>query len=413
MSTIAQDARRSPAMLRRSTTVTVPDQVRGRLRPTARNSATAADPAALLVWSRPLFVQRLATYLPIAALLLLVVQVVALGGDAGDYALPLSSLFAIAVATLPMRRADKKAEEILKSFTASPSTRPYRRSTEQLVPIACAVLFAWLSHTFIWSAPYVLQWSGDRKLPWWAPAIWEGAPGPADLHSPLYLLDLLCIAAAGFLFGRVVLLAWRIAQVGRAGRLTVQAGHPDRSGGLHPLGSLTATCALVPIVPALWVGAWCWVLLPSALEYRNVESVVWTRSGTVVAFVTGADLAAFHPLWVFVGASLAVAVLMLWAALGSLHRAMRTERMRCAAPLAGLGQEIAVLREKLVGNAGRWDTARVEDGNRKLAGLEELYRQSRHVPVWPFNRTHVAKVAMIHLPALVSLAVTVQQLNNK
>lgn len=64
----------------------------------------------------------------------------------------------------------------------------------------------------------------------------------------------------GLLAWRLLVIAWQVAFIGSAFGFNLQVRHPDRSGGLNPLGDLCSMIGLVLAVPALYLSGWIVIL---------------------------------------------------------------------------------------------------------------------------------------------------------
>ena len=201
--------------------------------------------------------------------------------------------------------------------------------------------------------------------------------GGAILEIPLaYMLGLLA-----WRFGVV---AWFIARLGEQLDLRVQPRHPDRSGGLKPLGDLCLTNAFLLLVPASLLSAWIVAGTQSGLEGY---AILWSglfKKGLVLCSVAAAFLF-FRPLY-------------------HIHWQMQKQRQGIQSDLDELSGKIEEIALKLRAEA---DTLAPDEGARRLDELkflEKVYQESSQAPTWPFDWNIVLKFVTAEAIPVLSLA---------
>lgn len=153
-------------------------------------------------------------------------------------------------------------------------------------------------------------------------------------------------------------------QLGTRFELDVHAQHPDRSGGLRPVGELCLINALILAVPALDLGIWILVLQTQGL---------------------GAVYAAMIPVL------LVLATLVFVQPLYAIHRAIMRSRSRLRPTLDALSAEIDRLAMEQLNAAASTHTDSVKQLSERLSLLRQTYQENHDIPVWPFDKRILGK----------------------
>ncbi len=205
----------------------------------------------------------------------------------------------------------------------------------------------------------------------------------------------LALITAGYIlesFGAFLLglLAWRMLVVGlearRLGRefdLTPQLGHPDRAGGLAPLGNLCLWNAMVVSVAGVYLGGW--VLVGPMTAYQPIAL-------------------AYTPLYYkLLSIPIVVGVISFFLPLWSIHRVMVARRAEVLRELDKLGKSINDLSRKLLSEVDELEPATSEEMGKRLERMQRVYEQSQHIPVWPFNTSILVKFLGTQLVPVLTL----------
>ena len=186
------------------------------------------------------------------------------------------------------------------------------------------------------------------------------------------------------------LLAWRfgviavfVARLGGRFELKVQPRHPDRSGGLKPLGDLCLTNAFLILVPVFLLSGWVAVGARTRME---VYGILWAglfKKWLVVLSIAAAFLF-FRPLY-------------------HIHQQMENQRRGIQRELDELSSKIEEILLKLRAEA---DTLAPDEGAQRLKELtfmEQVYQESSRVPTWPFDWNIIAKFVAAEAVPILSL----------
>jgi len=174
----------------------------------------------------------------------------------------------------------------------------------------------------------------------------------------------------GLLVWRMIVIAGKVYQLGRAFDLDIQVQHPDRSGGLKPLGDLCFSNALIITVPGIFLAGWIIAISHFGWEGYALWAPFYQRLLLVIFIL--ALLAFFQPLY-------------------GVHRAMVRKRAEIRQRLDELARRIDELAKKLLEEADTLEAEQSQELTRNLAILRQVYENSSAIPVWPFDKNIVLK----------------------
>lgn len=193
----------------------------------------------------------------------------------------------------------------------------------------------------------------------------------------------------GFVLG---LLAWRMLVIGiEVSRLRhkfdlrPQLQHPDRCGGLKPLGSLCLFNALIITIPGVYLGSWI-IFAPSielpGVQYRQYINLF---SSLLLVPITLAVISFFLPLW-------------------NVHQLMVAKRAVMQQRLDHLGLRINDLASKILKQAPDLNPEDGEKMTKRLDLMRQVYEQNQHYPVWPFDLGITIKFVLLVTAQVLGLA---------
>jgi hypothetical protein len=214
----------------------------------------------------------------------------------------------------------------------------------------------------------VTKWGGHHLLPLYV----------------LYVLYLVVAAMVGALSGRAIAIGWKLHQLGILFDFNVHPWHPDKSGGLKPLGHLTLTIAALFLIPSMLLAGW--ILAPHSLtsgvdQYENLKPMLKPLLG---AAVIAGLIAFFFPLY-------------------EVHKAMMRKRRAFEARIDLVSRSAWERVNELFNTETILQAPGVEEFARRVAVFDDLYKRMRKIPAWPFDAIIVAKLATYLAPALLSL----------
>jgi hypothetical protein len=168
------------------------------------------------------------------------------------------------------------------------------------------------------------------------------------------------------------LLAWRmlvtggfVFELGQQRRIRPQLEHPDRCGGLEPLGNLCLWNALVISAAGAFLGAW--IVIGPFTPYASLATAyqpLFTRLLLIPLAIAFGSF--FLPLWM-------------------VHRAMLASRAERWRDLGSLGKRIDDLAAGMLKTDEGTPPAKMQENAARLKVMREIYDQNRQLPSWPFN----------------------------
>jgi len=173
----------------------------------------------------------------------------------------------------------------------------------------------------------------------------------------------------GLMAWRMVITSIYIWKLGNEFRLEPQLGHPDRSGGLSPLGNLCLWNALIITIPAIHLGGWSILRI-----FTEKESSFFEISEE------------YAPLYLWLLSILVVfAVVSFFLPLLKVHWIMEKWRDRKQTRLDQIEHSINQLESRLLNEAEKLDEKEFERIQKELEMLQQVYARNKKLPVWPFN----------------------------
>lgn len=170
----------------------------------------------------------------------------------------------------------------------------------------------------------------------------------------------------GTMVWRMTVVGVEVSRLGTKFGLRPQLGHPDRCGGLEPLGDLCLWNALIISIAGVYLGGWIIILRPGL-----------PADPLAVAYV---------PLFLeLLGVPVVVAAMTFFLPLWNIHQIMLTRRAEIRQKLDELGQSIDRSARELLDRADELVLAEGEEKSKRLELMQQTYQQCRDVPVWPFN----------------------------
>ena len=196
------------------------------------------------------------------------------------------------------------------------------------------------------------------------------------------ILEIPLAYVIGLLFWRFGVIPFFVTRLGEQFEIKIQPGHPDRSGGLRPLGNLSLLNALLILVPALFFSVWIAVANLKGMEAYLTWSELF-KKGLVVLSIAAAVLF-FRPLY-------------------HIHLQMERQRRKIQRDLDELSHKMEEIALKLRAQA---DTLSADEGDKLLKTLDfmnKVYKESSRVPTWPFDGSIIVKLVAAEAVPVLSL----------
>ncbi|WP_407355181.1 hypothetical protein [Methanolobus sp. WCC5] len=222
-----------------------------------------------------------------------------------------------------------------------------------------------------------------RKLEDWMNSPFQMVTG---LFFSLFVLTWDYSSKAEFLIAFIIgIMAWKMTvtaiyvwKLGKDFCIEPQLGHADKCGGLSPLGELCLWNAIIVTIPAIYLGSWIIVGMitePLTSYFLQSEEYASLFSWLLFVPVLFALIAFFLPL-------------------RSTHQLMLRWRDKKRSQLDHLEQYIYRLECRILEEAESMNEKEYECLFRERELMEQLYRQSRMIPVWPFNTGIITRLLL-------------------
>lgn len=195
---------------------------------------------------------------------------------------------------------------------------------------------------------------------------------------------------------RLVIIGLQIWRLPLRFELRVQFEHPDRCGGLEPVGNLCLWNILIISLPLVYLGGWLLIARSDTSGFSFYDTALWQSVLTQAGLYADAFT---KLLWVLVPFTIIGFLLPLW----NTHLVMSRKRREVLIRLDG----------HIKGITNEWDTTlqkigdlTVAEGNEKLGQLEfaqQIYERQKKVPVWPINLNILIKFASTQIVPLLGI----------
>lgn len=340
------------------------------------------------------FLQSTIAYLPVLLVVLLVADWLIGGGVFANDLFRLSGVLSVAIELLILGSLFKNLPETLGSMWTR-GLVSYPKDTQQTQDEYIKFMNAFeaaLNSRWSWSlgiAGAIAGISATYPVRFFL----QTGNSPFDFTGLLayYFLGNAAFIAAplGYLLG---ILIWRtgvivvfISKLGRQFKIMMQPNHPDRCGGLRPLGNLCLTVALLLIVPAIFLSVWGF-----ATTFFEVGGEIYTLlwSGLFRQWLAGLSVLA---LFAFL------------QPLYSVHLQMQKRRREIQAELDELTQRIDELSKELRTQAYALDPKQGEEKLETLAFMKKVYQENSHIPTWPVDWQTLLKFSSAQVVPILGL----------
>jgi hypothetical protein len=209
---------------------------------------------------------------------------------------------------------------------------------------------------------------------------WRLAPPSSGFEWLDFGFELLIGFVAGWLTWKVIAVGLKISQLGREFDLKPLLNHPDRCGGLSPLGNLCLLNGLIISPTGAYLGLW--IIFGAYTPFRD-EALFWqpTYYQLLLVPVIASVLSFFGPLL-------------------SVHATLKRTKERAEQELDQAARAVDSLARELLESGGALEPREVERRSRKIERLQALHAQLENLPVWPFNTGIVSRLVLAQLVPL-------------
>jgi hypothetical protein len=247
----------------------------------------------------------------------------------------------------------------------------------------------WMTGLAIAAVAYTSVFLELREIDRGTSYLWFGRllSDRGSIPLAIVLFELALAFVVGVLLWRVAVLSWSVGQLSRLFDIRVLLGHPDRAGGLKPLGYLCFRLALLIAVPSVLISVWVVVLSGTGFETLNLPryAAYETNFKVILVLLIGlAYLIAIQPLW-------------------RIHVAMIDEASHFRDELDQLGQRSAYRARELVEQSADLDQGQIEEGLKEIAADNKVFDSLGDLPIWPFDRNLTLKLAASQVIPILSI----------
>lgn len=183
--------------------------------------------------------------------------------------------------------------------------------------------------------------------------------------------------------------------------VTVQPSHPDKAGGLKPLGDLIFSMALILIVASLALSILTFASQINATLYELLGNASQQQIQAPYYLISTEGLAKIS-----LGLAILLSLIVFFLPLFSAHRRMRAGKITLLASFTEIGNKITELERKT--ENVNLDYKERDEAFAEIASLSKVYAVIYKTPVWPFDRDILIKFFTPQVISLLSLLGVVQ-----
>lgn len=196
------------------------------------------------------------------------------------------------------------------------------------------------------------------------------ASDPVLLYE--YIMEIFIAFLIGLIAWRLIVMGLQIKKIPSRFSLELQPGHPDKCGGLAPLGSLCLHNALIIALPGIYLGGW--MTIGPLIGFKAI-SETYQPIFTLLLLVPilFSAITFFIPLW-------------------ETHRVMAAKKAEILRNLDELAESLNRKNKDLLSVPENPDPEtginRVQalgEIQAQIASLETIYTQYQKISEWPFN----------------------------
>lgn len=199
----------------------------------------------------------------------------------------------------------------------------------------------------------------------------------------------------GIGFWRLMVITFKLRELSHRFKIRVQPAHPDKSGGLQPLGDLCLANALTVLFPIIYVVSWI-VLFSSPSFVASYPQI----ASQLRDYEPMYRLGFFQIGLIFLLAS--ELVIFFWPILDA-HREMVRQRVQYQERLDRLAKEIDDNTQLLLDPWKQEDLKTVQQLLETRQSMLQVYQDNREFPLWPFDRLTRLKLTSAQVLPLLSV----------
>jgi hypothetical protein len=195
----------------------------------------------------------------------------------------------------------------------------------------------------------------------------------------LFLPAMMTGYAIGVGAWKSIITAVYIRQLCRDFSLRIQPSHPDKAGGLKPLGSLILSLASIMIVASLALSG----MVVLANNFSFWQTVFYSK--------------------IFLGISIGLSLIIFIWPLISAHERMLAEKDNSNKIMVDITHRISELERLTQNEVRKMDYKKRQEIFSEIDSLKVLYGRLSNVPTWPFDREIILKFSTPQVFSIFSL----------
>lgn len=185
--------------------------------------------------------------------------------------------------------------------------------------------------------------------------------------------------------------------------LSISPSHPDKAGGLKPIGDLIFSLTLILIVVSLALSILVAASSINEILYKLLVNAYSPEYTILAPYYLASTMWAAR---VALGLILIFSFMSFLLPITSTHQRMRSGKVLLLSSLTGIGNKIAELENQ--SKKLDLDYRKRDDIFEEISSLSKIYDRTCKVPVWPFDRDILLKFFTPQVISLLSLFGVIQ-----
>lgn len=259
-------------------------------------------------------------------------------------------------------------------------------------------LYQWIigiffvSMTFLWNPLNTLIFTSPMDKSWVHIKFWQEL---IDLNWHLFNAFQAIIIAfvLGLMVWKMIATSISVSDLMEKFQVEPRLGHPDKAGGLAPLGYLCLWNCIIATMPAIYFSLWLsfgnlnkYGGLYGMTNYYIYEFLILLLISCVIPFY----ICFIWPVW-------------------KVHQQMNEWRDSKSERLYQIGHSIHQFESKLLNETEKLNWIERKSLLKQLEEMKQIYTQNEKLPLWPFN---IAILGKLSLTYIIPLLTFINQVNS-
>lgn len=209
---------------------------------------------------------------------------------------------------------------------------------------------------------------------------------------PVFLIALLL----GLMVWKMIATSISISKLVEKFQVEPKLGHPDKAGGLSPLGNLCLWNCFIATIPTIYLS--CWLLIGNL---GNFGSLYGVKNYYTYEFL----------ILLLVASILPFLICFVWP-VWKVHQQMNIWKNSKSEKLCQIGHSIHQLESKLLNDVGKLNRVECKSILKELEEMKKVYSQNEKLPTWPFNIEILGKLSITYAIPILTVISEVNSLIN-